>query len=358
MSSSTVTPRTGRGAVPLGLVLVAAQTYQIVVFPNLLEALRAEPGWHLSPGGAGLIGSMVFPAMLAGAIAATPLARRLGRRQATLVAVLWSTLWAGACAVAAAPWQMGLFRMLAGIGMGLAIPLILSFAQDAAARDKRALLLVLLGVPVAGIATQLLVSALPVEHAWRLMMALGAVVGAVALALSLWLLPRGTDMSVLTPARAGHRTPTRRIAGWMGIGLIGTDLIAWSTLTGSTAADLRFAVVLNAGVCIVIFAVAGVAVHRSETPTSLSRTVRATVAFILVNPPTVVIILVAVLNTVAGKGLPFVLALFGVWIADSYSRSLTLSVAPRVFEALPRPTVQESGHTAPVPQPLRPGSDG
>ncbi|QOV34177.1 MFS transporter [Streptomyces ferrugineus] len=127
---------------------MAAQTFQIVVFPNLLEALRAEPGRHLSPGGAGLIGSMIFPAMSAGAIAAVPLARRLGRQRATLTALLWSTLWSGACPVAGAHWQLGLLRILTGIGTGLAIPLVLSFARDATARRKHAILLVLLGVPV------------------------------------------------------------------------------------------------------------------------------------------------------------------------------------------------------------------
>ncbi|MER7930115.1 MFS transporter [Streptomyces sp. NPDC096057] len=336
---------------------MAAQTYQIVVFPNLLKSLRAEPGWHLSPGDAGLIGSMIFPAMLAGTTAAVPLARRLGRRRATLTAFLWSTLWSGVCAVAATPWQLGLFRILTGIGMGVAVPLVLSFAQDITAKNKHAILLVLLGVPVAGVATQLVSSALPVEDTWRLMMTLGAVVGAIGLALSLWLLPPGTDMFVLTPVHVRHRRPNRQIAGWIGIALIGTDLIAWSGLTGLASADLRFAAALHAGVVIGIFAVAGVAVRRSEALTSLSQTVRATAAFLLINPPTAVMILVVVLNIVAGKGLPIVLVLFGVWIADAYSRTLTLSVAPRVFEGFPSPTARETEHTTSVPQPLRSGSD-
>lgn len=339
MSSGTVTPRVGRGVVPLGLVLLAAQSYQIVVFPNFLKSLLAEPGWHLSPGSAGLIGSTVFPGMLAGATATVPLARRLGRRQATLSAVLWLTLWSGACAVAAAPWQLGFLRMLTGIGLGAAAPLILSFVQDVATRARRALGIVMLGMPIAAIVPQLIVSTLPVEGAWRLLTAMGAGLGIIALALSLWLLPRDTQMPVLAPGQAGHRTPTRRIAVWIGIGLIGADLVAWSGLTGLTPAYLRFSAALDVGVLIAIFAVAGAAIRQRETPNSL----RATLAFLLITPSTVVMILATVLNFAIGYGFAVVLTLFGVWIADCYNRSLTLSVAPRVFEALPRPTAQEVG---------------
>ncbi|MFJ9249628.1 MFS transporter [Streptomyces sp. NPDC101776] len=357
MSSGTVTPSIGRRLIPLGFVLVAALSYQIVVFPNFLQSLRAEPGWDLSPGGAGLVGSMIFLGMMAGATAAVPLARCLGRRRATLASFLWLTLWSGACAVAATPWQLGFLRMLTGIGVGAAVPLTLGLAQDITKRFKIALGIVSFGMPVAGLATQNTMGTLAVEDAWRLMTAVGAGVGLIALALSLWLLPRGTDMSVLAPVRAVHRKPGRRVVVWMGIGLIGANLIAWSALTGLTSADLRFNAVLNAGAIVAIFAVAGVAIHRSETPTSLSRTVRATVAFVLINPPTAVVTVIMLVNVAAGKSAGFVLTMLGVVIADCYCRSLTLSVAPRVFEDIPRPPGQKAGPTAPVPQPLHPGSD-
>ncbi|WP_405867902.1 MFS transporter [Streptomyces sp. NBC_01515] len=359
MSSGTVTPPVGRSLALLGVVLVAAQSFQLVVFPNFLKSLLAEPGWHLSPSDAGLIGSMVYLGMPAGAAAAGPLARRLGRRNATLAAVLWLTLWSGACAVAVIPWQLGFLRMLAGIGMGVAMPLILSFAKDATTRSKRALGTVLFGMPAAAIIAQSIVTRLPVEGAWRLLTAVGAGVGIIALALSLWLLPGGTGMSGLAGHEAGHLNPIPRMAMWTGIGLIGANLIAWSGLTGLTSTDLRFNAVLNAGAFIAIFAAAGLAIHRTETPTSLSGTVRATAAFVLIYPPTFITILITVLNLVApGDNTAFVLMLIGVWIVDGYCRALALSVAPGVFEALPRPKAQADGHIAPVPQPLRPGSEG
>ncbi|MFF0011314.1 MFS transporter [Streptomyces sp. NPDC005374] len=357
MSSGTVTLSIGRRLIPLGFVLVAALSYQIVVFPNFLQSLLVERGWDLSPGGAGLVGSMIFPGMLAGAIASVPLARRLGRRRATLASVLWLTLWSGVCAVAAAPWQLGLLRMLTGIGVGVGVPLTLGLAQDITKRYKIALGIVSFGMPVAGLVTQNVMGALAVEDAWRLMTAVGAGVGLIALALSLWLLPRGTDMSVLAPVRAGRRGPSRRIAVWMGIGLVGANLIAWWGLTGLTSADLRFNAVLNAGAIVAIFAVTGVAIHRGQKLTSLSRTVRATLAFVLINPPTAVVTVIMLVNVAAGQSAGFVLTMFGVVIADCFCRALTLSVAPRVFESLPRPPAQKAGPTAPVPQPLHPGAD-
>ncbi|WP_406432366.1 MFS transporter [Streptomyces sp. NBC_00631] len=367
MSSGTVTPPVSRGLVPLATLLVTAQSYQIVAFPNFFQSLLAEPGWHLSPGGAGLVGSTVFPGILAGAVAAVPLARRLGRRRATLASFLWLTIWSGAGALAAAPWQLGLLRMIAGIGMGVAFPLILSFLHDAAGRATRArgdvaarakgmLPFVLLGMPIAGIFTQNVAGALPVHHGWRLLTAMGAGLGIAALALSARLLPRGSDTFNLAPDQAGQREPRRRFIMGVGVALVAVNLIACSRLIALHSTDLRFNTALNAGAVLALFAISGVAIHRRETRTPLWQTVRATSAFLLFTVPTAVVTVISVAILLAGQSLAVVMTLGGVWIADGYCRSLAISVAPRVLYALPHPAVKETGDTAPVPQPLGPGT--
>ncbi|MFF5143057.1 MFS transporter [Streptomyces sp. NPDC013157] len=367
MSSGTVTPPVSRGLVPLATLLVTTQSYQIVVFPNFLHSLLAEPGWHLSPGGAGLVGSTVFLGILAGAVAAVPLARLLGRRRATLASILWLTSWSGAGALAAAPWQLGLLRMIAGIGMGVAFPLILSFLHDAAGRATRArgdvaarakgmLPFVLVGMPIAGIITQNVAGALPVQDGWRLLTAMGAGLGIAALALSALLLPRGSDTVGLAPDQAGQREPSRRFIVGMGIGLLAVNLIAWSGLTGLRSADLRFNTALNAGAVVALVAISGVAIRRRKPRTPLRQTVCATLVFLLFNPATVVVTVVSAACLLAGQSLAFVMTLVGVWIADGYCRALAISVAPRVLYALPHRAVKETGDTAPVPQPLGPGT--
>ncbi|MFF0087028.1 hypothetical protein ACFYR1_46320 [Streptomyces canus] len=190
---------------------------------------------------------------------------------------------------------------------------------------------------------------------------MGAGLGIIALALCLWLLPRGTDVSVLAPDQAGHRKPSRRVIVWTGALVIGANVIAWSGLTGLASVDLRFNAALNAGAVVSIFVVTGTAIHRSETSTSRSGTARATMAFILLYPPTTVLTAAVVLSLLAGQPVSFVMPLIGVWIADGYCRSLTLCVAPRVLDGLPRPALQEhvgaiaeAGHIAPLPPPFRP----
>ncbi|MFE9324258.1 MFS transporter [Nocardia sp. NPDC006982] len=339
------------------MVLVAAQSFQIIVFPSFLQALLTEPGWHLSPRDAGLIGSTVFLGMLAGATTAVPLARRLGRRRATLAAVLWSTLSSGACALATAPWQLGFLRMLAGIGMGAAIVLILGFAKDAAAKNKWAFGIALFGMPVVGIVTPPIMGELAVDGAWRVMTVIGAGVGSIAFALAVWLLPHGADISIVALDGRSRATSTSRVVVWTSIGLIGATVIAWSSFREFGPAYLGFGTVLDTGVVITLFVVAGTAIHRHETPGSLARTVRATAAFVLINPPTFITLFVVVVVGAVSKDITGVMTLFGAWIADSYSRSLTLSVTPEVFEALPRPTAHRVDHTTPVPHDIRPRSD-
>ncbi|MGW1622837.1 MFS transporter [Streptomyces sp. NPDC002172] len=384
MPSDTVTPPVGRSLVPLGLFLLAIQSYQLVAFPNFLDSLQNEPGWHLSPSTAGLVGSTAFLGVLAGFRAALPLARRLGLRQATLAALLWLTLWSGACALATAPWQLGFLRMLAGVGTGVGFPLTLSLVKDsatrtgaarqnaarkgrrtraaAATRARRALVIAPLGIPIAGLVTQNTAGALPIENAWRLITAMGAGLGIIALALCLWLLPRDTDVSVLDPGQDGRRKPSRPIIVWTGVVVIGANLIAWSGITGLTSVDLHFNAALSAGAVLAIFVVAGTAIHRNETTTSRSGTARATMAFILLYPPTTVLTAAVVLSLLAGQPVSFVMPLIGVWIADGYCRSLTLCVAPRVLDVLPHPALQEhvgtiadAGHITPLPPPFHPG---
>ncbi|MFF7521897.1 MFS transporter [Streptomyces pseudovenezuelae] len=384
MPSDTVTPPVGRSLVPLGLLLLATQSYQLVAFPNVLDSLRTEPGWHLSPSTAGLIGSTAFLGVLAGMHAAMPLARRLGLRRTTLAALLWLTLWSGVSALATAPWQLGFLRMLAGIGTGLAFPLTLSLVKEsatrigaarqdaapegrrtraaAATRARRALLIAPLGIPIAGFVTQNTAGALPTENAWRLLTAFGAGLGIIALALCLWLLPRGADMSVPALGHDGLRRPSRPVIVWTAVVVIGANLIAWSGLTGLDSVDLRFNAALSAGAVVAIFVVTTMAIHRSEMSTSRSGTARAAMAFILLYPPTAVLTLAVVLSLLAGQPLSFVMPLIGVWIADGYCRSLTLSVAPRVLDAFPHPALQEHagtvadvGHITQLAPPFNPG---
>ncbi|WP_329288508.1 MFS transporter [Streptomyces pseudovenezuelae] len=384
MPSDTVTPPVGRSLVPLGLLLLATQSYQLVAFPNVLDSLRTEPGWHLSPSTAGLIGSTAFLGVLAGMHAAMPLARRLGLRRTTLAALLWLTLWSGVSALATAPWQLGFLRMLAGIGTGVAFPLTLSLVKEsatrigaarqaaapegrrthaaAATRARRALLIAPLGIPIAGFVTQNTAGVLPTENAWRLLTAFGAGLGVIALALCLWLLPRGADMYVLDPGHDGLRKPSRPVIVWTAVVVTGANLIAWSGLTGLDSVDLRFNAALSAGAVVAIFVVTAMAIHRSETSTSRSGTARATMAFILLYPPTTVLTLAVVLSLLAGQPLSFVMPLIGVWIADGYCRSLTLGVAPRVLDAFPHPALQEhagtvadAGHITQLPPPFNPG---
>ncbi|WP_328715215.1 MFS transporter [Nocardia salmonicida] len=336
---------------------MAAQSFQIIVFPSFLQALLTEPGWHLSPRDAGLIGSTIFLGMLAGATTAVPLAQRFGRRRATLAAVLWLTLSSGACALATAPWQLGFLRMLAGIGMGAAIVLILGFANDATAENKGAFGIALFGMPVVGIVTPPIMGELAVDGAWRVMTVIGAGVGSIAFALAVWLLPHGADISIVTVDIRNRATSTSRVVVWTSIGLIGATVIVWSSFRDFGPASLGFGTVLNTGVVITLFVVAGTAIHRHETPGSLARTVRTTVAFVLINPPTFITVFVVVVVGAFSKDTTVVMTLFGAWIADSYGRSLTFSITPDVFEALPRSTTHKVDHTTPVPHDVRPRYD-
>src|SRR3712207_3870259 len=102
-------------------LIVVFDGYDLIVYGTTLPLLQ-EPGWGLSASAAGFIGSLAFAGMLVGALAAGSLADRLGRRRTILWSTLWFSLFTGLCAFAPEPEVFGLFRFLAGLGLGGLVP--------------------------------------------------------------------------------------------------------------------------------------------------------------------------------------------------------------------------------------------
>ncbi|MEV6331815.1 aromatic acid/H+ symport family MFS transporter [Streptomyces sp. NPDC051909] len=111
-------------ALVIGLcwLIVVFDGYDLIVYGTTIPALLKEPGWQLTPGQAGTIGSLAFAGMLVGALFAGNLADRLGRRRTILACVTWFTLFTGLCGLAPNAEVFGVLRFVAGIGLGGLVP--------------------------------------------------------------------------------------------------------------------------------------------------------------------------------------------------------------------------------------------
>jgi MFS transporter, AAHS family, benzoate transport protein len=162
MSHIEVHPfRSGRATflvVALCWLTVVFDGYDLIVYGTVLPELLHESGWSLTPGVAGLLGSLAFAGMLVGALAAGVLSDRIGRRRAVLLCTVWFSVFTMLCAVAWDPTSFGTLRFLAGLGLGGLVPSANAMAAEFVPQRRRALVstLMMSGVPIGGSAAAVL----------------------------------------------------------------------------------------------------------------------------------------------------------------------------------------------------------
>jgi MFS family permease len=113
--------------------------YALVLSPALTELLP-KSGMSGSPANVGLVGSILFALFLVGwglAFIWGPIADRFGRARVLGASVLVYAVFTGAAALSESVWQLGLFRLLAGIGIGGEWALAGTYVAEAWPEDRR-----------------------------------------------------------------------------------------------------------------------------------------------------------------------------------------------------------------------------
>jgi MFS family permease len=113
--------------------------YALVLSPALSELLP-KSGIAKTPENVGLAGSILFAVFLVGwglSFIWGPVADRFGRTRVLAATVLAYAVFTGAAALAANVWQLGLFRLLAGIGIGGEWALAGTYVAEAWPEDRR-----------------------------------------------------------------------------------------------------------------------------------------------------------------------------------------------------------------------------
>ncbi|MGE5359223.1 MAG: MFS transporter [Bacteroidales bacterium] len=90
--------------------------FDVQIYAMVLAALIAD--LHLSRTTAGALGSATLVASAAGGLVFGFVADRYGRRVALMASVLIYSVFTGACGLARSLWQLVVFRVLLGLGMG------------------------------------------------------------------------------------------------------------------------------------------------------------------------------------------------------------------------------------------------
>jgi MFS family permease len=113
--------------------------YALVLSPALTELLP-KSGMDGSPANVGFVGSVLFALFLVGwglAFIWGPIADRFGRTRVLAASVLMYAVFTGLAALSQNVWELGLFRLLAGIGIGGEWALAGTYVAEAWPEDRR-----------------------------------------------------------------------------------------------------------------------------------------------------------------------------------------------------------------------------
>ena len=113
--------------------------YALILSPALTELLP-KSGIASTPGNVGFAGSVLFALFLIGwglSFLWGPLADRFGRTKTLAGTILMYAVFTGASAFAQTVWQLALFRLLAGIGIGGEWSLAGTYVAEAWPEDRR-----------------------------------------------------------------------------------------------------------------------------------------------------------------------------------------------------------------------------
>src|ERR1700735_3796674 len=113
--------------------------YALVLSPALTELLP-KSGMDGSPANVGLVGSTLFALFLVGwglSFLWGPIADRFGRTRVLAASVVVYAVFTGAAVLSQNVWELGLFRLLAGIGIGGEWALAGTYVAEAWPEDRR-----------------------------------------------------------------------------------------------------------------------------------------------------------------------------------------------------------------------------
>ncbi|KQQ82771.1 aromatic acid/H+ symport family MFS transporter [Arthrobacter sp. Leaf137] len=183
--TTTPSSRGSRWPVWLCWLAMVLDGFDLVVLGTVIPTLIKSGELGFDAVGATLVATISLVGVGAGALFIAPLSDRFGRRKLMVACVLWFSLFTLAVAWAPNVAMFGVFRFLAGIGLGACLPVALAYMNDYAPAGTagKSTTRTMTGYHVGAVATAFL--AIMVIPDWRIMFVVGGVAG-LALAPFLW----------------------------------------------------------------------------------------------------------------------------------------------------------------------------
>ncbi|MEP9395666.1 MFS transporter [Gordonia sp. VNK1] len=201
--------------VTLCVVLNVLDGYDVMAMAFTAKSIKTE--FALSGATLGVLISAGLVGMAIGAMALGPVADRIGRRPLILASVAMAAAGTALSATAAAPWQLGVWRVLTGLGIGgiLASTTVIASEYSSSRWRGLAISIYTAGYGVGATLGGLAAVGLQSEYGWRAVLVVGAVLTGVVLVVLAVSLPESIDYLMMR-ARPGDLERVNSIARRIG----------------------------------------------------------------------------------------------------------------------------------------------
>ncbi|MGO9117027.1 MAG: MFS transporter [Desulfomonilaceae bacterium] len=161
--------------VVLCLFVIICDGYDLVVYGTVVPVLMRD--WNLTPVLAGMLGSYALIGMLLGALIFSPLADKIGRKTVVLISLTVFSAFTGLVGFATTPNEFGMYRFVAGLGLGGAMPVCITLVTEYMPKSVRSTMVAIMfcGWSVGSIIAAGIGIFLIPAHGWKIMFWLGAV---------------------------------------------------------------------------------------------------------------------------------------------------------------------------------------
>ena len=151
------------------LLIIIFDGYDLVIYGVVLPLLMQE--WSLTSVQAGMLASTALCGMMFGAMLFGALADKIGRKNVILICVTFFSGFTFLGAFASNPFEFGILRFLAGLGIGGVMPNLVALTSEYAPKRIRSTLVCTMfsGYAIGGILSALIGSYLVENQGWQIM---------------------------------------------------------------------------------------------------------------------------------------------------------------------------------------------
>jgi len=192
-------------------LIIIFDGYDLVIYGVVLPLLMDQ--WNLNPYVAGLLGSSALFGMMFGAMGFGMLSDRLGRKKTILMCVVLFSLTTVINGFATTPWQFGILRFIAGLGIGGVMPNVVSLMSEYSPKRSRSTLVALMfsGYAVGGMMSAGLGIWIVPNYGWEIMFYL-AVIPMLMLPLMIKFLPESVAFLMAQKREGEARDILQKVA--------------------------------------------------------------------------------------------------------------------------------------------------